>query len=299
MINKNDIKLACAPINWTNDDAPDLGKEITYQQCLSEMALAGYQGSEIGNKYPRDLSVLKKALQLRNLEICNQWFSCFFTTRPQAFTIEKFIETRDFLHALGTKIIGVCEVGLSVQGDLSAPLYENTPTLTDEQFQKIARGVEILGELAQEKGMTVAYHHHMGTGIQTLEQYSRLMDMTDPKLVKALLDTGHLTYAGESAVEGFEKFIGRTAHIHLKDLRKKVHSEVLPKRYSYVGSVIKGVFTVPGDGDMVDWDGVFNVIKNSDYKGWIVVEAEQDPFLYDPLEYAQKARAFIKKGLDI
>ncbi len=299
MIDRSKIKLACAPINWTNDDAPELGGELTYQQCLSEMALAGFQGSEIGNKYPRDVAVLKHALAIRDLQICNQWFSCFFTTRPAEYTIEQFVKTRDFLHALGVKVIGVCEVGLSVQGDLSAPLYENTPTLSDQDFKKIAAGVEQLGRLAQEKGMTVAYHHHMGTGIQTLEQYSRLMDMTDPKLVKALLDTGHLSYAGENAVEGFKRFIDRTAHIHVKDVRRAVWEQVGPKRMSYVGSVIEGVFTVPGDGDMVDWDGVFNVIKSSDYAGWIVVEAEQDPHIYDPLEYAQKARAFIREKLGV
>lgn len=299
MIDKTKIKLACAPINWTNDDAPELGGELTYQQCLSEMALADFQGSEIGNKYPKDVEVLKKALELRDLQICNSWFSCFFTTRPEAYTIEQFIKTRDFLHALGAEVIGVCEVGLSVQGDLSAPIYENTPVLTDEHFQKIAAGVERLGALAQEKGMTVAYHHHMGTGIQSLEQFTRLMDMTDPNLVKALLDTGHFTYAGEDAVEGFRKYIDRTVHIHLKDLRRSVWEDVGPKRYSYVGSVIEGVFTVPGDGDMVDWDGVFDVIRNSDFEGWIVVEAEQDPAIYDPLEYAQKARAFIKEKLDV
>ena len=298
-MDKNAITLACAPINWTNDDAPELGGELTYQQCLSEMALAGFQGSEIGNKYPRDVEVLKKALKIRNLSICNQWFSCFFTTRPQAYTIEQFIKTRDFLYALGAKVIGVCEVGLSVQGDLSAPLYENTPVLSDEDFAKIAAGVEILGKLAQEKGMTVAYHHHMGTGIQTLEQYDKLMEMTDPDLVKVLLDTGHLSYAGEDAVSVFKKYIDRTVHIHVKDVRRKVWEQVGPKRYSYVGSVIEGVFTVPGDGDMVDWDGVFEVIKNSDYTGWIVVEAEQDPHIYDPLEYAQKARAFIREKLGV
>jgi len=200
MIDKTKIKLACAPINWTNDDAPELGGELTYQQCLSEMALAGFQGSEIGNKYPRDVAVMNKALEIRDLEICNQWFSCFFTTRPEAYTIEEFIKTRDYLHAVGAKNIGICEVGLSVQGDLSAPIYENSPTLTDEHFEKIARGCEKLGELAAEKGMTVAYHHHMGTGIQTIEQFDRLMEMTDPKLVKALLDTGHWTYAGENAL---------------------------------------------------------------------------------------------------
>lgn len=299
MIDKSKIKLACAPINWTNDDAPELGGELTYQQCLSEMALAGYQGSEIGNKYPRDLGVLKKALDLRNLEICSQWFSCFFTTRPEAYTLREFIKTRDYLHGLGAKVVGVCEVGLSVQGDLSAPIYETAPVLTDEQFKKIAAGVEKLGELAGERGMTVTYHHHMGTGTQTLKEYDRLMDMTNPKLVKSLLDTGHWTYAGEDAVEGFKKYIDRCGHIHLKDLRRSVWDDVGPKHYSYVRSVIEGVFTVPGDGDMVDWEGVFEVIKNSNYEGWIVVEAEQDPSNYDPLEYAQKARAFIREKLGI
>lgn len=299
MIDKSKIKLACAPINWTNDDAPELGGELTYQQCLSEMALAGFQGSEVGNKYPTDPDVMNKALKLRNLEICNSWFSCFFTTRPEEFTIEQFIAKRDYLHAVGAKIIGICEVGLSVQGDLSAPLLENTPVLTDEHFEKIARGCEKLGKLAAEKGMKVAYHHHMGTGIQQLSQFNKLMDMTDPKLVYALLDTGHLTYAGEDAVEGFKKHIDRCAHIHLKDVRRSTWEELASKRYSYVGSVIAGIFTTPGDGDMVDWDGVFDVIKNSNFEGWIVVEAEQDPAIFDPLEYAQRSRAFIKEKLGI
>ena len=77
MFNKEKVKLGIAPIAWTNDDMPDLGKENTFEQCVSEMALAGYTGSEVGNKYPRDTEVLKKALQLRGMEICNQWFSCF------------------------------------------------------------------------------------------------------------------------------------------------------------------------------------------------------------------------------
>ena len=299
MIDKSKIKLACAPINWTNDDAPDLGAELTYQQCLSEMALAGFQGSEIGNKFPRDVDVLKKALKLRNLEICNSWFSCFFTTRPEAYTIEQFIKLRDFLYELGAKVIGICDVGLSVQGDLTAPLYENTPTLTEEHFEKIARGCEKLGKLAQEKGMKIGYHHHMGTGIQTYEQFDKLLDMVDPSLMGTLIDSGHFTYAGEDAVEGFRKYIDRCVHIHLKDLRRKVWEDVGPRRYSYVGSVIEGVFTVPGDGDMVDWDGIFDVIKNSSYEGWIVIEAEQDPHIYDPLEYAQKTRAFIREKLGL
>ena len=82
MLDKNKVKLGIAPIAWTNDDLPDLGGENTFEQCVSEMALAGFTGSEVGNKYPKDTKVLRKALELRNIEICNQWFSCFLLTKP-------------------------------------------------------------------------------------------------------------------------------------------------------------------------------------------------------------------------
>ncbi len=61
MFNKDKVKLGIAPIAWTNDDLPDLGKENTFEQCVSEMALAGFTGSEVGNKYPKDPEVLREA----------------------------------------------------------------------------------------------------------------------------------------------------------------------------------------------------------------------------------------------
>ena len=72
------VKLGIAPIGWTNDDMPDLGKENTFEQCVSEMALAGFTGCEVGNKYPRDVEVLKHKLSVRGIQICNAWFSTFF-----------------------------------------------------------------------------------------------------------------------------------------------------------------------------------------------------------------------------
>ena len=76
------VKLAIAPIAWTNDDMPDLGSENTFEQCVSEMALAGFTGTEVGNKYPKDTAVLKKALELRGLNVASAWFSAFLTTKP-------------------------------------------------------------------------------------------------------------------------------------------------------------------------------------------------------------------------
>lgn len=295
-LSNHKINLGCAPINWTNDDMPELGGELTYQQCLSEMALAGFTGSEIGNKYPKDLPTLKKALELRNMEICNAWFSCFFTTRPEEETLEAFIEHRDFLYELGAKVIGVAEVGVSIQGIMDAPMFSSAPVLTDEQFNKIADGLNKMGKLAKEKDMCIAYHYHMGTGIQSLQEFDKLMDMTDPNLVYALFDTGHATFAGEDPVKILEKYINRVKHIHFKDVRSNVLQKVKDENLSFLQAVKEGIYTVPGDGDLVDWDKIFEILSKSDYEGWIVIEAEQDPNIADPLEYAIKARNFINKN---
>jgi inosose dehydratase len=298
MFNKANVSLGIAPIAWTNDDMPELGGENTFEQCVSEMALAGFTGSEIGNKYPKDSVVLKKALELRGIRICNAWFSSFLTTKPLSDTVDAFIKQRDFLDALGAKVIGVAEQGHSIQGMLDVPVIDKKPTFSEEEWKKLAEGLNELGKLAADKGMIVAYHHHMGTGVQTLEEIDRLMEMTDCNLVYLLFDTGHLTFSNIDPVSVLNKYIKRIKHVHLKDIRKEVLDKVYAEHYSFLKAVKNGVFTIPGDG-MLDFEPIFKILEENDYKGWFVVEAEQDPAKANPLEYAIKARRFIaeKTGL--
>ena len=196
MLNPNKFKLAIAPIGWTNDDLPDLGAENTFEQCVSEMALAGFKGSEIGNKYPQDVAVLKHKLDVRGLQICNAWFSTLFTSEPYEVTIQNFIAHRDRLHALGAKVIGASEQGNSIQGKPLNIFGADKPVYTKEQWEIIAKGYNELGALAQEKGMTLTCHHHMGTGVQTAEEIDTFMSLIDPEKVFLLFDSGHLTFAG-------------------------------------------------------------------------------------------------------
>lgn len=293
------IQFGCAPINWTNDDLPSLGGELTYQQCLSEMALADYKGSEGGCKYPKDFDVLKKALDLRGLKICNMWFSSLFTTFENEKTFEAFDKHMEYTYGLGARVVGVGECGVTVHGQEETPLYSNCPVLSDEQMKNLAEGLNELGRRAKAKGMKLCFHHHVGTGIQSLDEIDRLMEMTDPDLVWLLFDTGHSTVAGEDAVAILKKYIKRVGHIHVKDVRREVWEQVKSGDHSFLWGVKEGMFTVPGDGNCVDWKSIFEIIKNSDYEGWIVVEAEQDPAKADPLEYAQKARVFMRENLGI
>lgn len=296
MLDKNKVRLAIAPIGWTNDDMPDLGAENTFEQCISEMALAGFQGSEIGNKYPSDTAVLKHYLDVRELQICNAWFSSYLTSKPYEETIEAFKAHCDKLYDLGAKVIGASEQGNSIQGDLTKSILDEKPYYTEEQWQTVAKGFNEMGAYARSKGMYFTVHHHMGTGVQTVEEIDKLMELTDPELVYLLFDSGHLTFAGIDPVPVLEKYIDRIKHIHLKDVRLGVYNnEVVPKHMSFLNAVREGVFTVPGDGD-VDFKPIFDIIEKSGYEGWIVVEAEQDPAKANPFEYALKARKYIKEN---
>ena len=288
------VRLAIAPIAWTNDDLPDLGRENTFEQCISEMALAGFEGSEVGNKYPKDPAVLKRALDLRGLQICNAWFSSFLTTQPYEEVEKAFIAHRDFLHAVGARVIGAAEQGHSIQGKQDVPVFGGKPRFTDDEWKRLADGLNRLGQRAREKGMTLTYHHHMGTGVQTAEEIDRLLAATDPRLLFLLYDTGHLAFSGENPFVVLQKHIRRVRHVHLKDVRMDVLERVKRDGLSFLSAVKQGVFTVPGDGG-ISFEPVFKLLRSSGYSGWYVVEAEQDPALANPFEYAVKARAFIRQ----
>lgn len=288
------VKLGIAPIAWTNDDMPDLGKENTFAQCISEMALAGFTGCEVGGKYPRDLNVLKKALKLRGMSIASAWFSSFLTSKPLQETIESFIVHRDFLHAMGAKVVVVSEQGNSIQGQVSTPVFAGKPYYTDEQWKVVTEGLNKLGALAKEKEMKLVYHHHMGTGVQTESEIDKLMELTDPTLVYLLYDTGHLVCSGEDPIRILKKHSNRIKHVHLKDVRADLVAKVKAENISFLDGVRLGMFTVPGDGS-IDFVPIFKALKDENYEGWFIVEAEQDPAKADPLEYAQIARKYIRE----
>ncbi|KQN64069.1 myo-inosose-2 dehydratase [Erwinia sp. E602] len=294
-MNKDNVKLAIAPIGWTNDDMPELGAENTFQQIVSEMALAGFIGSEVGSKYPRDPAVLKPMLDIRGIQIVNAWFSTFFANGDKAKTIDEFINHRDFLHAMGAKVIGCSEQSLSIQGTTKAVLEEK-PHFTDEQWRLTAEGYNELAKLAAEKGMTVGLHHHMGTAIQTTAEVDRFMALTNDD-VYLLFDTGHAYYSEgsqQAMLDILTKYLPRINHVHLKDVRDEIVDQVRSQKLSFLDGVKKGTFTVPGDG-VIDFRPVFKILDDFGYKGWMVVEAEQDPALANPFEYAVKARKYIRE----
>ena len=291
-------KLGIAPIGWTNDDMPQLGGELTFEQMVSEAALAGFTGTEVGGKFPTDPAVLNKALKLRGMEIASQWCSTFLCSEPYEKTEAEFIKTLDFLEQVGASRINVCELTRCLFAESCSMFGDNKPVATDEEWDRLCDGLNKLGKIAADRGFQMCFHHHMATVVQTIEETRRLLENTDPRYVYLCYDTGHFTFSGEDAVAAAKEFAPRIGHVHLKDIRKDKMEQAYREGFAFRQSVLEGCFTVPGDG-FVDYPGVFAALEAAGYEGWLLVEAEQDPAKANPLEYALKARDYIRKTAGI
>lgn len=295
MFDSQKVFLGIAPIGWTNDDMPELGGENTFQQTVSEMALAGFTGCEIGNKYPKDPAELKKALDLRGMRIASRWFSSFILTQPIEQVAADFERELDFLSAVGANRINVSEQSYSIQGQKDTPvLGGERHVMDDAEWDRFCAGLNHLGKIAAQRGFRLCFHHHMGTVVQTAAETDRMLAHTDPDCVFLCYDTGHFTFAGEDPLAVLKKYVHRVGHVHLKDMRADVVARVKPEGWSFLTAVRNGAFTVPGDG-CVDFDPIFDLLANAGYAGWLLVEAEQDPAKANPLEYAIKARKYIRE----
>lgn len=288
------VKVGIAPIGWTNDDWPDLGGDIPLEQCLSEMAEAGYEGCEVGGKFPRDPEQLRPLLHPHSLQVASGWLSLWFTDPARRDeTIAAYREHCRFLRAMGASVVVVCECGGSVQqGPL--PVSAARPRFSEAEWQRLVDGLHRIGKIAADEGMTNVYHSHMGTGVQSIEDIDRLMAETESSLVALLLDTGHSTFDGHDPREVIRAHAARIRHVHLKDVRGDVARQAIEQEWSFEQAVRAGVFTVPGDGD-VDMQGVVENLKGAGYSGWMVVEAEQDPQIANPLQYAKMGREFLRR----
>lgn len=277
------VKLGINPLTWTNDDLPSLGGDTPLATCLTEGKQAGFAGFELGHKFPRDPELLKPILQRHELELVSGWYSGYLLERSVAEEIEAVQEHLQLLKAMGCKVMVFCEVTGCIHGDQSKPVTER-PHFPAERWEEYGARLTEFARYTQSQGVQVAYHHHMGTVIETEAEVDALMQHTGPE-VGLLLDTGHMTYAGGNPVEVAQRWARRINHVHCKDIRANILKEARNRNSSFLNAVLDGAFTVPGDG-CVDYPAVFEVLKDNDYQGWLVVEAEQDPSVAHPLTYA-------------
>ena len=294
MLSKEKVRIGISPIGWTNDDLPELGGHISFEECVDQMQKAGFAGCEIGNKFPKDPAVLRAELHKRGIVAVNEWFPTYFTSQPYEDTIELFKKQMAKMKALGGSIIGASEQGNSIQIKPLPIFGPDKPVFTDEQWRVIAEGYNQMGKMARENGLWFSVHHHMGTGIQTEEEIDRLMELTDPEYVFLVFCIGHVKCAGINPEELLKKHVKRVRHVHFKDVRADVREKAIKNGWSFMEAVRAGIFTIPGDG-CVDYDPLIKILNDNDYEGCFMVEADQDPAKAPPFEYAKRARSFIRE----
>jgi inosose dehydratase len=290
-----DVRIGINPISWSNDDLPSLGGETPLETALSEGKAIGYEGFELGNKFPREPAALKAVLARHGLACVSGWYSGRLARRSVAEEIDAVGPHLDLLAKNGSTVMVYGEVADSIQGS-SAPLYQRPRFVKAEQWSAYGERLTAFGRHLLEHGVRLAYHHHMGAYVETPSDVDRLMEATGDE-VGLLFDSGHMTFAGGDAVAMLARHVARVCHVHCKDVRPYVIRLARNRNWSFLQSVINGAFTVPGDG-AIDFPALLGILHDHGYRGWLVVEAEQDPAVAPSYEYAEKGYRALRGIVD-
>lgn len=281
-------RLGIAPIAWWNDDLAELSDDVSLEECLRQASVAGFTGMETGRRFPMDMGSLGPILDRYGIAVCGGWFSGTVLDDGVEANKDRIRAQMDFFIAAKAPCIVYGEVSRSIQGDRSKPLATK-PRLSDDEMRAYARAMTEFGEWCADQGMPLSYHHHMAAVIETEAELDRFMAQSGEG-ISLLFDAGHMAFAGGDVLRVIDRHHARISHVHTKDVRRDVIDGLDRTRESFLDAVVKGAFTVPGDGSL-DFEAIVKRCASHGYEGWFVVEAEQDPKVSPPLEMARKGHA--------
>ena len=291
------IRIGANPIGWSNDDLQEIGGDTPLETCLAEAREAGFEGMELGHKFPREPQALKAALAPFGMACISGWYSAELLTRDADAEMRHLRAHLDLVKAMGSSVLVFAETSNAIHGDRSKPLSQR-PVMKAGDWAEFGRRITEVAERTLAEGVRLVYHHHIGTIVESAEDIDAFMAATG-EAAHLLLDTGHATWGGADPAALARRYRARISHVHAKDVRRAVMEQAQREDWSFLDAVLGqgselGIYTVPGDG-MVDYPAVFRELKG--YSGWVVVEAEQDPKKAHPLTYARKGVAHLKQSL--
>jgi inosose dehydratase len=293
------VRIGINPISWSNDDLPALGGDTPLETALAEGAEIGYQGFELGNKFPQDPQALAAKLAAYRVACVSGWYSGRLAEGTLDAEIDACAAHMHKLRHNGCRVVVYGEVAGSIQGRIDTPLSRRPRFGNDAAWQAYAKRLNAFGEHLQAAyGLTLAYHHHMGAYVESPQDIARLMAETNPTCVGLLFDTGHAFYGGAADPAALlKKHVERVVHVHCKDVRPQVIAQARNEGWSFLTGVLNGIFTVPGDG-VINYSAVLGTLHAAGYQGWLVVEAEQDPAVAPSYTYAKKGYETLRRIVD-
>jgi inosose dehydratase len=277
------IRFGVSPIAWINDDLPALGGNTPLESVLADARDVGFSGIELGGKFPRDPAVLAPLLKQHELALVGGWYSASLLKHSAEAEIEALQSHLALLKAMHCTVFILAETSNAIHGDQGRAL-SLTPRLTDSAWHEFGRKLTRVADYLEQAGLRMAYHHHLGTVVESQRDVDRFLEFTG-RSVGLTLDTGHAALGGVDSIALIRGHPQRIAHVHCKDVRSRVFAQVKSAGKSFLSGVLSGMFTVPGDGDL-DFQGVMQALARIGYAGWIIVEAEQDPAVANPKSYA-------------
>jgi inosose dehydratase len=277
-------KLGIAPIAWWNDDLVELSDDVSLEECLRQASEAGFTGMETGRRFPMDAKVLGPVLREHKMSVCGGWFSGMILEGDIEKEKDRIAEQMALFKAVNAPCIVYGEVARSIQGDRSKPLAAK-PKLSEDEIKIYARNMTKFGEWCADQGMPLSYHHHMAAVIETEPELDLFLKHSGVG-IPLLYDAGHMAFAGGDVLRVIDKHHLRISHVHTKDVRIGVIEGLDRAKESFLDAVVKGAFTVPGDGSL-DFEAIVKKLAGYGYEGWFVVEAEQDPVKSPPLKMAK------------
>jgi inosose dehydratase len=278
------VRIGINPITWTNDDFPELGGDTPLETCLSETREAGYAGTELGGKFPRQSEVLKPIMDRFGLKVVSGWYDGRCDEKEVAAEMDAIGPHLQLLKDMGSAHVVYADTSRGRHGAIWGPISQR-PKLMADEWPAYGRKLTELAEKMADFGVRMAFHHHMGTIVESDEEVGLLMKHTG-EAAGLLYDTGHSSFSGGDPLALLQKHARRVVHVHCKDVRKPILEAARRDDMSFMAAVIAGIFTVPGDGS-TDYPSILRVLADHNYTGWLVVEAEQDPRSAHPLTYAK------------
>jgi inosose dehydratase len=287
------IRWGVSPIAWCNDDMRELGGDTTLDELLTDVKEIGFEGVELGNKFPRDAAMLKPIMDSYGLEVVSGWYSANLLKHDAQAEIAALSKHRELLEAMGSNVFILAETSNAVHCDRYGSRLDTHPVLPADDWAQFGQRLTDVASFLNDRGFRFAYHHHLGTIVETDEELNRFFDATGDN-VGLVLDTGHAIPGGIDPIRVIKERPERVTHVHCKDVRQAKYDEFRANGTSFLNGVVGGMFTTPGDGDY-DYVPFMRALQDMDYSGWIVIEAEQDPAVANPRTYSQDGLDYLKK----
>ena len=289
------MKIATAPVNWNNADAPDFREWFPYPQILDLMVAAGYKATEWGINMPSHVSRMLTDLNERQLQLLGGFGALELRNEAKlASEIERAIEFGHFFKSLGGQLLIAADSGDPFRLAQSGRV-DPTSGLKKHEWRNLTSGLDQIGNRLRVEGVKVVFHNHVGTYVETEAETARLLEETNPDYVGWCFDCGHIAYGGADVFRLLTKYGSRVRHAHLKDVNAEVLNEARARRWNLADALKAFIFSPLGKGNL-DLRRALELLRDQGYNDWLVVEQDTTPL--DPTTVARRNRTFLEALLD-